>query len=99
VLGERQVDTLKIDVEGHEIAVIQGLGSVVDRCRPTLLCEAIVPEVISGLHDMRRTLAYLAFKDDGGGKLVPADGAPGDMLLVPEERIDNARPLMRAGIA
>src|SRR4051812_21376105 len=45
VLGERQVDTLKIDVEGHEIAVIEGLGSVVDRCRPTLLCEAIVPEV------------------------------------------------------
>jgi hypothetical protein len=98
LLGERQVDTVKIDVEGHEMAVIEGLGAVVDRCRPTLLCEAIVPDVISGLHDMRR-LGYLAFKDDDRGRLVPADNTPGDMLLLPEERIDSARPLMRSGIA
>jgi FkbM family methyltransferase len=95
LLGDRHIDAVKVDVEGHEMAVMEGLGSVIDRCRPILLCEAIVPEVINGLLAMREALGYLAFRDDGRGRLIPADSSQGDILLVPEERIEDARPLLQ----
>jgi FkbM family methyltransferase len=94
LLADRHVDAVKIDVEGHELRVLEGLASVLDRCRPVVLCEAIVPDVIEGLMTLRRSLGYTAFKDDGHGGLVINDGTPGEVLLVPAERLEALRPLV-----
>lgn len=37
--GERPPDLLKIDVEGAEIEVIQGMRETIERTRPRILCE------------------------------------------------------------
>jgi FkbM family methyltransferase len=95
LLGNRNVDTVKIDVEGHEMEVLEGLASVLERCRPTLLCEALLPQVIEGLHILCDRLGYVAFQDDGSGGLIPADDTPGDILLVSNERTEDLRPFVR----
>lgn len=38
-LGLRDVNLIKIDVEGHELAVLEGARSTIQHCRPTLLIE------------------------------------------------------------
>ena len=55
LLGSRLVDSVKIDVEGHELEVLEGMGSLIDRCRPAVLCEAITPDVIDGLRRWRNS--------------------------------------------
>jgi len=39
LLGERQFDFVKIDVEGMEIACLRGLEGLIGRCRPALYVE------------------------------------------------------------
>ncbi len=38
-LGARDVDFIKIDVEGMEISVLEGLTETISKCRPTLFVE------------------------------------------------------------
>lgn len=38
-IGLREVGLIKIDVEGHEMAVLEGARATIARCRPTLLIE------------------------------------------------------------
>lgn len=38
-LNLRHIDVVKIDVEGHEAAVLEGAGETIDRERPTLIVE------------------------------------------------------------
>jgi FkbM family methyltransferase len=93
-LADYQVEAVKIDVEGHELAVLEGMSSVIDGCRPTVLSEAITPEVIEGIRGWSNSMDYAAFMGDRRGALVPYDDSPGDVLLVPTERAEVARPLM-----
>jgi FkbM family methyltransferase len=37
--AECRVDFVKIDAEGHEVEVLEGMKSLIHRCRPTLLIE------------------------------------------------------------
>lgn len=37
--GFRDIDLIKIDVEGHEEAVLEGAWNTIDECRPTLIIE------------------------------------------------------------
>jgi FkbM family methyltransferase len=39
-----RLDLMKIDVEGHEPEVLQGMGSYLDRFRPTMLLEVLTDE-------------------------------------------------------
>jgi hypothetical protein len=40
-LGRPDVAVLKVDVEGGELEVMQGLHATIDRCRPFILCEIL----------------------------------------------------------
>jgi hypothetical protein len=93
-LADRWVDAVKIDVEGHELAVLEGMSSVVDRCRPIALSEAITPDVIEGIRDWSLSNDYTTFMGDRRGALVPYNDSPSDVLLVPAERAEVVRPLM-----
>lgn len=45
-LPER-ISLAKIDVEGHELAVLRGMRQLVERDRPVLIVEASSPEIVS----------------------------------------------------
>jgi hypothetical protein len=93
-LAERRVEAVKIDVEGHELKVLEGMSSVIDRCRPAVLSEAITPDVIEGIRSWSVSMDYASFMGDRRGRLVPYDASPGDVLLVPAERAESVKPLM-----
>lgn len=51
--GFQEVDLIKIDVEGHELEVIEGATETITRCRPTLMIE------IEQRHHPHRPLAEI----------------------------------------
>lgn len=70
------VDFVKIDVEGHELAVIQGARSLIGRDRPTLLIEAEErhrPGAVASLRAVLEPLGYDGFYFDQG-RLHPIEG-------------------------
>lgn len=58
------VDLMKLDVETHEPEVLQGLGSYLTRCRPTMLVEILSSEVGEKVEDLLKDLDYLYFNID-----------------------------------
>lgn len=46
---QAEVRLVKIDVEGHELAVLRGMRGLLERCHPKLIVEDNVPEVASFL--------------------------------------------------
>lgn len=67
-----EVALLKVDVEGHEVAVMQGARATLARCRPHLVLEA-------NTSGHRKALA--AWLADFGGYVIEADDADGRNLL------------------
>lgn len=51
--GFEEVDLIKVDVEGHELEVIEGARETIMRCRPTLMIE------IEQRHHQQYTLAEI----------------------------------------
>lgn len=66
-LGE--VGFIKIDVEGHELAVLRGAERLLRRCRPTLLIEAseeLVPGALASIGAFLEPLGYRGFVAEDG---------------------------------
>ncbi len=75
------VGFMKIDVEGHELAVLEGAGATIARDRPNVQVEAEErhrPGTVAAVAAFFAGLDYRGFFDEGGG-------------LVPIERFDTAR--------
>jgi FkbM family methyltransferase len=64
LLGSADVDFVKCDVEGHELAVLRGAEAVLRRSRPALLIEIEQRHQSQG--DIRQTFAHLARRADLG---------------------------------
>ena len=78
--GFEKVAFIKIDVEGHELQVLEGAAETIARCRPIMLFETKTTArsaVFAFLKDRQFELFYLK-----QGKLIPA----GDMSEVPQEQ-------------
>jgi FkbM family methyltransferase len=78
--GFENVVFIKIDVEGHELQVLEGATETIARCRPIMLLEikaAARSAVSSSLKDRQFELFYLK-----QGRLIPA----GDMSEAPQEQ-------------
>lgn len=85
---ERRVSTVKIDVEGQEIAGLAGLSGVIERDRPLILIESLIANRGDLLKfcDKARYKTAIAI---GNGRLrsfVP-DARSSDFFLVPIERV------------
>jgi FkbM family methyltransferase len=63
------VELIKIDVEGHEEAVLRGAGATLQRNRPTVICEIEERHNSGGLERIREFFEkrrYRAYAIDGG---------------------------------
>jgi FkbM family methyltransferase len=72
----RRIGAVKIDVEGHELAVLRGARRVLDRHSPLVVVESEARHV--GEDGVRAVLAFFAERGYGGafvrrGRLVPAE--------------------------
>jgi FkbM family methyltransferase len=88
--GERDLrpTLVKIDVEGHELEVLTGMNSTLERSRPVVLCEV-------GEHTAHEAEASFARRDCRAFRVVGAKlhagvgGGPGiyNVVFVPEEKV------------
>lgn len=72
----RRIGAIKIDVEGHELAVLRGAMKLLERDQPLVVCECESRHMANG--DVRSTLQWFAEQGYGGhfvkeGRLVPLD--------------------------
>ena len=61
-LGLSDVGLMKIDVEGHEIEVLQGAQRLLDQCRPTIIVEAEERHRRGTVEDVRRHLESRGYR-------------------------------------
>ncbi len=82
----RKPDLLKIDVEGHEAAVLQGCAEVIRQTRPLILFEALDTKLrdenIAAIRSIAGADTYAFHRVARNGPLVPALLPGGDELTV-----------------
>lgn len=61
------IDLAKVDVEGHEPEVLEGMGQFLEKCRPTLLIEVLSDSAGERLERLLGNLGYLYFDLDEVG--------------------------------
>ncbi|MHA5051951.1 FkbM family methyltransferase [Streptomyces sp. SD15] len=73
VFSDKKLDLIKIDVEGHEMSVLQGARQVLKRDRPTVILEALVDAPLDPLLAEFGPLGYdCDWVAEADGSLVPS---------------------------
>lgn len=68
------VDLVKIDVEGHELAVLQGMVGLLTRCHPALVIEVLGDDQrLAAVRSLLEPLGYSRCSYFAGRGLVPTD--------------------------
>ena len=59
--GVSDVDLVKLDTEGTEADVLEGMARILERCRPTIICE-ILPETAAAAERIELLLRPLGYR-------------------------------------
>ncbi len=59
-----RIDLLKIDVETHEVEVLEGLGKYIKAFEPTLLIEILDEDIAKGVSELLAGIDYMFFNID-----------------------------------
>ena len=68
----RQIGAIKIDVEGHEISVLQGAESIIEKHSPLIICESESRHLPNG--DVNESIEYFRKIGYGGSFVHPRKG-------------------------
>lgn len=69
-----RIDLMKVDVETHEVEVLEGMGYYLDQMMPTMLIEVLTNEVGERLENLLRGKGYRYFWIDGNCNAVRPAG-------------------------
>jgi FkbM family methyltransferase len=80
----RPPDRIKIDVEGHETAVLRGMKNQLERKRPALLIEVLTSGAADQVDRLTRPFGYVVYRldQDGPRRLDAVAPAPGTNLFM-----------------
>lgn len=73
------VGLIKIDVEGHEMAVLSGARETISRCRPWLIVEALDEQQ----HLVRQFLLPLGYQETPLDKIAGRKGSAHNLVFIP----------------
>jgi FkbM family methyltransferase len=76
------VDFIKIDVEGHEMSVLEGGQKTIERCLPWLVVEALGDQQ----HEVRAFLKPLGYEEQTLHSLTGRPGSPHNLIFIPQPR-------------
>lgn len=81
-----RLDLIKIDVQGHEVEVLEGARKVVEHFRPLIVCE-VQEQNLGAVIECAKAWGYDLFAESSKGRLGPFIArASGDLFLVPREK-------------
>jgi FkbM family methyltransferase len=67
------IDLMKIDVEYHEVKVLEGMEGYLDKMRPSMIIEVLNDEVGRGIEDILKGGNYLFFDVSESGTIRPVE--------------------------
>ncbi len=65
----KNIDLMKIDVETHEVQVLEGMGEALQRSQPTMLIEILNKNVASGIEELISGMGYEYYNIDEQGSI------------------------------
>lgn len=78
------VDFIKIDVEGHEMSVLEGAKETIQRCRPWLVVEALGEQQ----HEVRAFLRPLGYEESSLQALAGMPGLAHNLVFIYRSGMD-----------
>jgi FkbM family methyltransferase len=81
-----RLDLIKIDVDGHEVEVLEGAQKVVGHFRPVIVCE-VQEQNLGAVIEYAKAWGYDLFANSSMGRVGSLIArADGDLFLVPKEK-------------
>lgn len=95
VFQKERLDFIKIDTEGHELKILEGAKSTIERFRPFLLCE-ISEENRNLVLDLFKSWNYAIFSVTSDGFLSESIASSGwiDVFLIPQEKLPKIEHIL-----
>jgi FkbM family methyltransferase len=75
VTSAKHVSAVKIDVEGHEIQVLNGMAEIIERYKPLIIAEALTEHMERGIADLMARHGYTYRMADGRNMILTHSGA------------------------
>jgi FkbM family methyltransferase len=94
--GIDSVDLMKLDIEGHEPAALEGMGALLESSKPTMLIEVLSSSAADALTRRLSPLGYRYYRIFEGRGIWPVDrfeahdGPDRNYLVVQSDAVDSA---------
>ena len=92
---KERLDFIKIDTQGHELEILEGAKSTIERFQPVILCE-VFEENRTKVFDLIKSWDYAIFRETHDGFLsasLPSSGWV-DVFLIPQGKVEKVMKLL-----